>query len=184
MTLWFNRVKELAEEFHDLIQPAGGITRFLGNSSFRCQRGFPSMRLGNDDVFVSRRNVDKRFIDADHMVKVKLDPSSDVHYWGDHKPSVDTPIQLRLYKFLPDINFMVHSHVYVKDAPFTGSAIPCGGVEEVAEVMRTIRKTITPHEYIEGSINLLGHGSIVMSRRADYVDNVKFYRRPAPEIME
>lgn len=32
-----------------------------------------------------------------------------VYYCGENKPSVDTPIQLRLYEKLPNINYMIDS---------------------------------------------------------------------------
>jgi hypothetical protein len=182
---WFQRVEDVAEDFHGLIKPSGVNKRFLGNTSFRCTRGFPSYR-GNrdDDIFVSRRNVDKRAIGPKEFVKVSLATNGDIQYWGPHKPSVDTPIQLRLYKYLPEINFMLHGHVYVEGAPFTEHAIPCGAVEEVTEIMKVIRRDHKdPTKFREGVINLKGHGCILMSYRATYVDNIKYYARPVPERM-
>ena len=83
-TDFFEIVKHYADIFHELIQPEKGVTRFLGNSSFRCQRGFPSFRKG-DKIFVSRRNIDKRYIDKDGFVPVKMDDSV-LWYYGENKP--------------------------------------------------------------------------------------------------
>lgn len=33
-----------------------------------------------------------------------------LYYCGDDKPSVNTPIQVRLYEALPNIKYMIHSH--------------------------------------------------------------------------
>ena len=134
------------------------MTRFLGNSSFRCQRGFPSFRGNKDIIFVSRRNVDKRFIDKDHFVGSVLLEDGSVGYYGEYKPSVDTPIQLRLYNLLPKINFMIHSHCYINAAPFTKTPVPCGAVEEVDEIMEIIGQGRSQPFY---AINLIGHGLLL-----------------------
>ena len=126
---FFALVKKYVEVFHKLINPANEVTRFLGNSSYRCQRGFPSFKT-DKYIYVSRRNVDKRYIDRDNFVPVYYE-DGEVYYLGNNKPSVDTPIQVRLYHELININYMIHAHVYIKDAPFTRLPIPCGGLEEV-----------------------------------------------------
>ena len=124
-------VKDYAETFHNLIQAQ--TTRFLGNCSTRCMRGFPSERIG-DLIYVSKRNVDKRYIDKDAFVPCKLEDGK-VHYYNDNKPSVDTPIQLSLYEKLPNINYMIHSHCYIKDAPFTEQVVPCGALQEINDLI-------------------------------------------------
>ena len=92
---FFALVKKNAEVFHSLVQGVN-TERFLGNASFRCIKGgFPSFRHKNL-AFVSRRNVDKRSIDKDGFVAVELSSftnSHNVKYYGEYKPSVDTPVQ-------------------------------------------------------------------------------------------
>ena len=177
---FFNLIKENAEVFHKLINPAPGVTRFLGNSSFRCQRGFPSFK---DDkmVYVSRRNVDKRYIGPEAFVPTFLGLKNEVYYKGDYKPSVDTPIQLRLYEKLPNIRYMMHAHVYVEGAPFTKNMVPCGGLEEVSEVVDTIRDTYGDLNKDFYAINLIGHGSIVMGDEVEKLKNIHYIGRPIPE---
>ena len=175
---FFNIIKHYADIFHELIQPDKGVTRFLGNSSFRCQRGFPSFRKG-DKIFVSRRNIDKRYIDKDGFVPVQLDDSA-LWYYGENKPSVDTPIQTRLYHMLPNINYMIHAHVYIEDAPFTSRMIPCGGIEETNEIMNVIGNNTKNKFY---AINLLGHGCIVMANNVEQLRNLKYIARQMPEII-
>ena len=180
---FFKIVKDTAELFHKLIHPSKDITRFLGNASFRCERGFPSMRLSDGRIYMSRRNVDKRFIRSDAFVQVGLNEDTDiVWYRGDHKPSVDTVVQVRLYREFSNINYMIHSHVYVKHAPYTSRMIPCGGLEEVDEVLRVVSDNdLRGRAYF--AINLKGHGSIAfMSRLSDF-ERFEFKARPAPEIM-
>ena len=59
---------------------------------------------------------------------------------------MDTPVQVRLYKTIPHINYIVHGHVYVKGAPFTKEAIPCGALEEVDEIMELIYNSNSSNE--------------------------------------
>ena len=174
---FFHIIRNYADTFHELIKPDSTVTRFLGNSSFRCQRGFPSFRK-DDFIYVSRRNVDKRFIDRDAFVPVKLEEDTTLYYYGDSKPSVDTPIQARLYKLLPNINYMIHAHVYISGAPFTKSMVPCGGLEEVEEVMNAIGDNTEEDFY---AINLIGHGCIVMAKNVEQLKYLHYISRRMPE---
>lgn len=173
---FFDIVKRYGDTFYELIQPDREVTRYLGNASFRCQRGFPSFRK-NGQVFVSKRNVDKRYIDRDAFVPVGIDDNI-LWYSGDHKPSVDTPIQIRLYNQLPNINYMLHAHVYIKNAPYTNHNIPCGGIEEVDEILKTIGYNYNKDFY---AINLIGHGCIVMANNVDQLKNLDYISRKMPE---
>jgi len=173
---FFKFVKESGEVFHNIIEPVA-TTRFLGNSSFRCEKGFPSFRDEDGIIFMSRRNIDKRFIGQDGFVPTKLNIEGKVMYYGDHKPSVDTPIQLELYKAFPKINYMIHAHVYVEGGVFTDITVPCGAIEEVSEIFEVAEDTMTTFEVI----NLKGHGCIIMAEKVADMAKVKFYKRPTPE---
>lgn len=177
---FFAHARVMGDVFHDLIHPES-TDRFLGNLSFRCERGFPSFR-DSDYIYVSRRNIDKRFIDKDGFVAV--DPVFDargIRYYGDAKPSVDTPVQVRLYHLYPAVRYMMHSHVYVDGAPMTKKVIPCGAMNEVADIMEMV---IPSKEATNFSINLKGHGSIVFADSIDYIKSVKYYARPIPELQD
>ncbi len=173
---FFDIVRRYAGVFHELIVPEPSVTRFLGNASFRCERGFPSFRDETNTVFVSRRNVDKRYIDASAFVAVQQADDA-VLYWGEHKPSVDAPVQLRLYDALPNIRFMLHAHVYLADAPTTTHVLPCGALEEVAAVLATIpdRSTTNVH------VNLPGHGCLIMTSDPTQLHDLPFIARVLPE---
>jgi hypothetical protein len=174
---FFKLVKDYAEVFHELVSPDKDVTRFLGNSSFRCQRGFPSFRHGNQ-IFVSQRNIDKRYIGQEGFVATKLENNT-VFYWGENKPSVDTPIQLRLYEALPNINYMIHAHVYLEGAEYTDNAVPCGAIEEVEEVLSKIKDKNV--DYFE--INLIGHGCLVFANNVSQIKDIKYISRPSPEVL-
>ena len=168
-------VGSYAAKFHELIHAP--TSRLLGNASFRCETGFPSFR-SMDTIYVTKRNIDKRGIAINGFVAVEDTPKC-VGYYGVDKPSVDTPIQLALYKALPHINFMIHSHTYIHGAPFTKMVIPCGALEEVAEIMQIADDR--RHYFF---VNLRGHGSICGGERCCMLNDIKYYAREVPELQE
>ena len=180
--VFLNLVKDYASKFAETTFETKDVTRFLGNASFRCPKGFPSFRDGKY-IFVSKRNVNKEFIGINEFVPVYLE-NGKLYYCGDSKPSVDTPIQVRLYNLLPNINYMIHSHCYINGAPFTKKALPCGAIEEVEEILELLKE-----EYYNDFnkdfylINLLGHGSIMMSKNPEQLININMVGRKLPENM-
>jgi hypothetical protein len=180
---FLNRVRECAEIFHKLIRPSESCERFLGNASFRCMRGFPSCKIKNN-IYVSKRNVDKTHIAPEDFVPVFSNKGAlgRYYYRGKNKPSVDTPIQIALYDELPKIKYMIHSHCYIEDAPYTTTMVPCGGLEEIDEILKTIDKKFGSRKKKFYAINLIGHGSIVMCKRARCLGKVKYRERYLPEV--
>ena len=178
--MFLNIVRDYAYKFAEATLETKDVKRFLGNASFRCPKGFPSFRDGKY-IFVSKRNVNKEYIGIDDFVPVYLDDGK-IYYCGDNKPSVDTPIQVRMYNMLPNINYMIHSHCYIENAPYTRVALPCGAVEEVNEIKELIK------DYYDNDfnkdfylINLLGHGSIMMSDSPDKLKDINIVGRRLPE---
>lgn len=171
---FLNRIKNIANRFHELINPMEKC-RFFGNASkrFRCERGFPSQRISENRILVSRRNVCKETIQREEFVEV-YKKDNKLYYKGEHKPSVDTPIQYELYNLLPEVNFMIHSHVYVDGAPFTENLIPCGALEEVEEIMKVVKQNNFKSNF---AINLIGHGCTVFAKDIEFFDKVKFVER-------
>ena len=179
-------VKSQAEKFHTIIHGVD-TERMLGNASFRCARGFPSFRISFQDswqIFVSRRNVDKRSIGPDEFIAVRWlsnDYQKDmIGYYGPHKPSVDTPVQLKLYDMFPNVNYMLHSHTYIEDAPMTTDCIPCGAIEEVYQIWAASNYD---HGATNFCVNVRGHGSIVLSETTSFIKEIKWIARPIPEIV-
>lgn len=175
-------VKSYASKFAEATFHTKDVKRFLGNASFRCPKGFPSFRAGNY-IFVSKRNVNKEYITINEFVPVYLKDNK-VYYCGESKPSVDTPIQVRLYELFPNINYMIHSHCYIQNAPFTKEALPCGALEEVNEIRNLVEEEYN-NDYSKDFylINLKGHGSIMMSKNPDQLLDVNIVGRPLPENM-
>ena len=197
---FFKFAHECADIFHNLIRPAKGTERFLGNMSFRCQNGFPSFRGENGIVFVSRRNVDKSDINEKSFVPTYLDENETVKYFGEAKPSVDTPVQLRLYNIFPWANYMLHAHCFTAiDCNTEGFVmyktkhpVPCGAIEEVAEICDAIGdvEELNCSNPRLVAINLVGHGCILMANdvtafeELSYEKDKSFVARKMPEVCE
>ena len=179
---FLNLVREYASIFAEATFHTKDVQRFLGNASFRCPKGFPSFRAGKY-IFVSKRNVNKEYIGIDEFVPVYLEDGK-IYYCGNNKPSVDTPIQVKLYEKLPNINYMIHSHCYIKDAPYTNECLPCGAIEEVQEIENLINESYD-NDYSRDFylINLTGHGSIMMSKNPEQLKNIEMIGRNLPENM-
>ena len=195
---FFEFARNCADIFHNLIRPARGTERFLGNMSFRCQNGFPSFRGENGIIYLSRRNVDKSEINAASFVPTYLDENMTTKYFGDYKPSVDTPVQLRLYKLFLWANYMLHAQCYVDTFGMpetvmlhTENPIPCGALEEVNEISKlaseyTFKYSLTPRLL---AINLKGHGCILIAKDVEIFKELQkhkdncFVQRPIPETV-
>jgi ribulose-5-phosphate 4-epimerase/fuculose-1-phosphate aldolase len=180
---FFGIARRFAERFHELIH-AHDTKRFLGYLSFRCENGFPSFVKGKT-VYVSRRNIDKRMIGPEGFVGVSLDTQSDgaVAFYGENKPSVDTPVQVALYNKLPKVRYMMHSHVYVDGYPFTDEKIPCGALEEVDSILSLLEKEVGSLDSVQDyALNLYGHGSIVFARDLRFFNTIHYKARDLPEM--
>jgi hypothetical protein len=175
---FFGIAHRCAETFHSLIH-AHDTERFLGNLSFRCEKGFPSYIQGGV-VYVSRRNIDKRLIGEEGFVGVSTIQELDgaISYYGDFKPSVDTPVQVALYNKFHKIRYMIHSHVYIEGAPFTEEKIPCGALAEIDSILSMVQDPELMHTFC---VNLYGHGSIVMTDDLKFFNTIKYKSRPLPE---
>ncbi len=179
LSAFYEIIRAQAERFHAIIHGVGH-ERMMGNASFRCAKGFPSFKEGSF-IFVSQRDVDKRHIGPDAFVAVAFDPAirpeAPVHYYGPVKPSVDTPIQVRLYAMFPNVRYMLHSHTYIQGAPMTPEPIPCGAIEEAEAVFALIGD----HEAADFAVNLKGHGSLVLASKLDTMREQPWIPRHVPE---
>lgn len=171
-------INHYGESFHNLIH-GHNPQRYLGNASFRCTRGFPSYRR-NNLIYVSRRNVDKRTISKDDFVPIN--PQSQIlkpcwlEYYGPHKPSVDAPIQRKLYNRYHNINYIIHGHTYIKDEPMTKTALPCGCEQEFSAITQ-IAQNLDANRII---VNLRGHGFIAMADNYNKLENLDLIARRIP----
>jgi len=192
-TDFFRATREIANVFDELIPRPSYPERFLGNASFRCQKGFPSFRHG-DLVFMSKRNIDKQYIGQDGFVATQLSVGMSIEmkvgrkvlYYGEDKPSVDSPIQLSLYEKLPKIHYMIHGHVYIEGAPFTKDNTPCGALQEIDEIMNALEEHYDGEQTDDFCLNLKGHGCLIGRSKKGLrtLEDYKFVSRPIPELME
>lgn len=179
-------VRDYGAAFHNYLN-AVNPNRLLGNAATRCMSGFPAT-IQEERIFVSRRNIDKQGIGLDGFVEVEPFTGSDpddlevVRYYGDNKPSVDTPPQLLLFAKYPNVRYMVHGHTYIQGAPYTASALPCGSVEEVEEIL-----TMFPNQQDTNMVlNLRGHGFLIMADSIDFLVGCmpRMRSRPMPEVQD
>lgn len=182
---FFEFARGCSDIFHNLINPDASVTRFLGNMSFRCQNGFPSYRGEDGLIYVSQRNVDKRYINAESFVPTYRGDDGKVYYYGKNKPSVDTPIQQRLYELFPQMNYMLHAHCYI-DMPGTVTTkrpVPCGALEEVQEIIfATMYNGLQDEKLI--TVNLVGHGCIIMAASMNEIKSIPYEAFKARKMPE
>ena len=135
--------------------------RFFGNYSNRCTKLFPSYRNSDNLFCFSPRNIDKRYVTI--IDKVICDYN---YYYGNRKPSIDTPVQLEVYKNFPGINYIIHGHAYIEKAVYTDNYFPCGDMREVEELIKLYKKG---HELI----NCKHHGFVILCETIEDVE--KYY---------
>ena len=147
-------------------------SRYFGNFSTRCMKLFPSAKIINNEYLFSPRNTDKRRLTVDDFVLVKYKQNLQKRfYYGERKPSVDAPCQVRIYEKYPDINFMIHGHAFIKEAETTENYFPCGDLREVDEIKELFNKGLR-------YINLKNHGFLLAStdiEMMEYYKNLDFY---------
>jgi len=160
------KLMELTHEVADTVENSIG-ERYFGNVSTRCQGMFPGVRHSEDQVLISPRNTDKKRLSADDMVLVDIASSGGVRYYGPRKPSVDTPVQLWLFETFPEINYFIHGHARVKDAPTTKKYFPCGDMREAFEIQNMIAMQLERAgggRIMADVINLRNHGFLLYAR--------------------
>ena len=197
-------------QFHQKIYGTTPIDRFLGNAAFRCPKGFPSFRGEDEIIYMTRRNIDKSMLSNEGFVAVNAnsgrvnippylkDEQSDVEYYGDFKPSVDTPIQLGLYRFYKNAKYIIHSHVYAdfektgeaptwgdfttdqKEIFYNNAVIPCGAIEELYKIFHTHPNP----DDCNFTVNLKGHGVIVVADNLEFLKSIVYKSRGFPELQE
>lgn len=156
---------ELNKSLANYIQTSCG-ERFFGNLSTRCAKLFPTMK-SDVGMFVSPRNVDKDRITPDDMVFCESSNNS-ILYRGNRKPSIDSPIQMKVYEECEQINYMIHGHAFVDRAVETSEYFLCGDLREAKEVIELIGKSKF------GVINLKNHGFLMYS---DDLNKLRFMVR-------
>ena len=179
--------------------------RYFGNASTRCSKMFPSIRGRYDSkqshtlfqyILVSKRNIPKDRIQPEDFVVTRFGSSSEdvgkVLYYGEDKPSVDTPSQIWLYNEFPNINYMIHGHAYISSEFLginlikkTSKYCSCGDLREVEQ----IKEIVGDKETNFFIVNLTNHGFIIatdtLERMEDIVEHPQtnfIYRKIGEEI--
>lgn len=164
-------VRDVAKIFHKTIEHADGVTRFLGNASFRRY----------NKIFTTRRDIDKSLIDKYNFVETYLEDEK-VFYYGNYKPSKDAVVQVRLYEMFKNINFIVHSHCYAISAPFTNNPVPCGALDEIDEILKVVKNNYNnDYNLSYYKINLKGHGCILLANSIKELKETTYETRHLPE---
>jgi hypothetical protein len=179
-----DRIALRSEDFLEVVREYGHTfaryvnainpNRYLGNAATRCAWGFPAER-GGGTIFVSRRDVPKDTMASDDFVEV-VKREDMIFYWGEHKPSVDAPVQVMLFEYFKHIRYMIHGHVYVKDAPITQHKYPCGAMQEFFAVTK-----LADSENEGFAVNLRGHGCLIACKDLAYFGTHELVARPFPE---
>lgn len=155
--------------------------RFFGNISTRCQSLFPSLRVSAEKnaAFISPRNVDKNGLTPRSMLLCSYNQELNrvVYFngYGDQKPSIDAPVQLRLYAAMPKINYMIHGHAFLKEKEFsfphwkTDEYYLCGDIREADSVLKKISDIDSPNY---GVVNLKNHGFLIFSDSLENVETI------------
>lgn len=165
-------VHEAAETFHEAIEHTKGVTRFMGNASFRGKDG---------KIYVSKRDADKSEIDSDNFITCYLKDNK-LYYDGDNKPSKDSVVQAHLYKLFPNINYIVHSHCYAEGGYFTTMPVPCGSLNEIDEIFEVIKEYFDDqYDLPFYKINYLGHGCLLLAKNIEDLKKTRFVKRHLPE---
>jgi hypothetical protein len=83
------------------------------------------------------------------------------------------------YTYYKNVNYIIHGHVYIKNGIFTTNKIPCGYIEEFEE----IKSLFADKNLTNFSINLKGHGCLIMAENLDYLQSqiINLKERPFPE---
>ncbi len=176
---YLNLIKSYSKVFYKNIISKDDSKELI--KTFRCTRGMPSCRY-KDYFLVSKRKVKNKFLGKNDFVAVYIN-NEKIFYYGDLKPSVDTPVHIKLYEKLPNINYIIHSHCYVKDAPIVNENIPCGAIEGVDKIIKIILKNYKSLNLKKYAINLKGHGSFIFGNVVEDLKGYKFIKRLVPEIM-
>ncbi len=133
-------------------------SRYFGNFSTRCMKLFPSMKLKDNYYMFSPRNTDKRRLKPDDFVLIKPP-----FYYGERKPSVDTPVQVKIYEKFENINFMIHGHAFIENSMTTKNYFPCGDLREVDEIINLF---IYGYRFI----NLKNHGFLMATQSIETME--------------
>lgn len=115
-----------------------------------------------NEFFITGRNVHKGNLTKDIVCKIeKVEERNEesvyahVHYHGQVKPSIDTPIHDDIYKKYPDVQAILHVHTdNLYNRPLSSYNYPCGTMEERDSIVSLLESDVS-------LVQMKKHGVIV-----------------------
>ncbi len=96
--------------YFELLHPADQLVmimqRIYAYGMTTTSGGNLSIRDENGDIWITPSGIDKGSLSRDDIIQVKPDG----HAIGPHKPSVELPFHLQIYRIRPDIHAILHAH--------------------------------------------------------------------------
>lgn len=152
---------------------------------FPDKSGFVSSKLESTDkshqsIWVSPRQIDKGKMQPQDAILAGFS-GIEVKYYGQGKPSTDTPVCVILYEHLPCLRSLLHFHgLWGRMSATTTFPYPCGALAEVAEIMVAYfeREKQSPNplfcaQPLELAIELLHHGALLGFEDIDQVKQMR-----------
>ncbi len=90
----------------------------------------------------------------------------------------DASMHMNLYQYFKNARYIIHTHSYVENAPFTSGGVAISGKTNGSEL---IWGAVKDGEATNFSVNLCGHGSVVVAEDVEHLREIKFIARPVPE---
>jgi hypothetical protein len=136
------------------------LLKFAQQTNLLCDtNGNASMRYG-DFIIATPRQVDKGKTTVDEAAVALVDhKNSSIYYKGKIKSSIDTGVSDALYRYFPNIKYLLHFHSqWGKASRITSFPQPCGSKEEVGEILRQVGGDPSIKEF---AVELLHHGYLI-----------------------
>jgi 8-oxo-dGTP pyrophosphatase MutT (NUDIX family) len=113
-------------------------------------------------IWVTPRGARKAEVRPEELVCAAVDLDERVvRYSGDGKPSIDTSVQARLYRDLPDTAALLHAHgPFVIPDAVTDRPFPCGSREEAEEILAALATAHTDVD-LGFAVELAHHGYVI-----------------------
>ena len=138
-----------------LAQDAGLLPGLDGNVSVR----------GGEGLWITPRQLPKADLDRAALVHATWrEDERVVRYRGAAKPSIDTSVHACLYRRLPSLAALLHTHHGLAlDAVGTGRSWPCGVQEEADEVHQALARAAARGRWDGGpfAVDLVEHGLLI-----------------------
>ncbi|MEZ4322626.1 MAG: phosphopantothenoylcysteine decarboxylase [Myxococcota bacterium] len=115
-------------------------------------------------LWATPRQIDKGSLGADALVRVHADLDGGTHRFdGPHKPSIDATVAAWLYRALPGLAGLVHTHdVLAIPTAETAFPWPCGSLDEAEEIHRALTSAaLAGADTTRFCLRLVDHGWLI-----------------------